>query len=253
MDRRLVAPWLNSAKPLKGANILEIGCGTGSSTISLAEQGANVTAIDILEKSLVVAKERCRIYGLDVEFHQTNATEVDNIFKNRHFNFIIFYASLEHMTLNERLSAMRSTWEMLLPGDLWCVIEAPNRLWYYDSHTSLLPFYHWLPDDLAFRYAQFSPRKDFNQMFKELTPEAQLSFLRQGRSISFHEFELAMKPIKELDIVSCMWLYNRKRNPLIWMKWRFSLEYKYDKLLSRIYPTLDKSFLQPALDFLIRK
>lgn len=253
MDRRLVAPWLNSAKPLKGANILEIGCGTGSSTISLAEQGANVTAIDIVEKSLAVAKERCRIYGLDVEFHQTNATEVDNIFKNRHFNFIIFYASLEHMTLNERLSAMRSTWEMLLPGDLWCVIEAPNRLWYYDSHTSLLPFYHWLPDDLAFRYAQFSPRKGFNQMFKELTPEAQLSFLRLGRSISFHEFELAMKPIKELDIVSCMWLYNRKRNPLIWMKWRFSLEYKYDKLLSRIYPTLDKSFLQPALGFIIRK
>jgi 2-polyprenyl-3-methyl-5-hydroxy-6-metoxy-1,4-benzoquinol methylase len=253
MDRRLVAPWLNSAKPLKEAHILEIGCGTGSSTISLAEQGARVTALDICEKSLAVARERCKIYGLDVEFHQANATEAHKILINRHFDFIIFYASLEHMTLDERLNAMHSTWEMLSPGDLWCVIESPNRLWYYDSHTSLLPFYDWLPDDLALRYARFSPRKNFNEKFKELTPESQLAFLRMGRGISFHECELAMKPFKELNIVSCMWLYNRKRNPLIWLKWRFSVEYQYDRLLSRICPAIDKGFLQPWLDLIIKK
>jgi 2-polyprenyl-3-methyl-5-hydroxy-6-metoxy-1,4-benzoquinol methylase len=252
-DRRLVAPWLNSAKLLKGAQILEIGCGTGSSTVSLAEQGANVTAIDILEKSLAVAKERCRIYGLDVEFHQANAIEAQKMFMDRHFDFIVFYASLEHMTLDERLQAMQSTWDMLSPGGLWCVIESPNRLWYYDSHTSLLPFYHWLPDDLALRYARFSPRDNFREPFKEATLESQLAFLRMGRGISFHEFELAMKPAKELNIVSCMWLYNRKRNPLIWLKWRFSMEHQYDKLLSRICPAVDKGFLQPWLDLIIKK
>jgi len=253
MDRRLVAPWLHNAKPLKGAHILEIGCGTGSSTVSLAEQGARVTAIDILEKSLTVAKERCRIYGLDVEFHQANAIEAQKMFMDRHFDFIIFYASLEHMTLDERLHSMHSTWEMLSPGDLWCVIESPNRLWYYDSHTSLLPFYHWLPDDLAFRYARFSPREKLREQFKEHTPESQLAFFRMGRGISFHEFEIAMKPTKELNIASCMWLYNRKRNPLIWLKWRFSMEYQYDKLLSRICPSVDKGFLQPWLDLIIKK
>ena len=36
-DRRLVVPWLDDAKPLHGQQILEIGCGTGSSTIALAE------------------------------------------------------------------------------------------------------------------------------------------------------------------------------------------------------------------------
>jgi 2-polyprenyl-3-methyl-5-hydroxy-6-metoxy-1,4-benzoquinol methylase len=253
MDRRLVAPWLNSAKPLKGANILEIGCGTGSSTVSLSEQGAKVTAVDILEKSLTVAKARCRIYGLDVEFHQANANEVHKMFINRHFDFIIFYASLEHMTLDERLDAMHATWEMLSPGDLWCIIESPNRLWYYDSHTSLLPFYNWLPDDLAFRYSRFSPRENFKEQIKELTPESQLAFFRMGRGISFHEFELAMKPANELNIISCMWLYNRNRNPLIWLKWRFSVERQYDRLLSRICPAMDKSFLQPWLDLIIKK
>lgn len=253
MDRRLVAPWLNSVKHLKGSHILEIGCGTGSSTVSLAEQGARVTAIDILEKSLAVAKERCKIYGLDVEFHQANATEVPKLFLNKHFDFIIFYASLEHMTLDERLDAMHATWEMLSPGDLWCVIESPNRLWYYDSHTSLLPFYNWLPDELAFRYSRFSPREHFKEQFQELTSESQLAFIRLGRGISFHEFELAMKPLTALKVVSCMWLYNRKRNPLIWLKWRFSLEYKYDKILSRISPGIHEGFLQPWLDLIIEK
>jgi hypothetical protein len=70
----------------------------------------------------------------------------NRLFSDRHFDYIIFYASLEHMTIEERMSAMRATWGMLSDGDLWCVIETPNRLWYHDGHTSLLPFYMWLPE-----------------------------------------------------------------------------------------------------------
>src|SRR6185295_3548288 len=43
LDRMKVAPWLDATRPLRGCRILEIGCGTGSSTVALAEQGAEVT------------------------------------------------------------------------------------------------------------------------------------------------------------------------------------------------------------------
>src|SRR6266850_7471643 len=46
-DRNLIIPWLDEARPLRNASILEIGCGTGCSTVALAEQGAQVTAIDV--------------------------------------------------------------------------------------------------------------------------------------------------------------------------------------------------------------
>jgi 2-polyprenyl-3-methyl-5-hydroxy-6-metoxy-1,4-benzoquinol methylase len=36
-DRYQFVPWLSSILPLKGARILEIGCGTGSASVSLAE------------------------------------------------------------------------------------------------------------------------------------------------------------------------------------------------------------------------
>ena len=40
------------------------------------------------------------------------------------------------MTLDERLEAIKSTWEATRPGGIWCVVETPNRLWFHDGHTS---------------------------------------------------------------------------------------------------------------------
>src|ERR671927_1340389 len=41
-NRNMIIPWLDEVKPLQGTSILEIGCGTGASTVALAEQGAAV-------------------------------------------------------------------------------------------------------------------------------------------------------------------------------------------------------------------
>lgn len=253
LDRALIIPWLDAVRRLRDASILEIGCGTGSSTVALAEQGADVTAIDVDESSLLVARERCRAYGLTVKFAHANATEVHTLFSRRHFDYIIFYAALEHMTMDERLSAMRATWQMLSPGDLWCVLDTPNRLWYYDAHTSLLPFHMWLPDELAFEYSRFSPRQNYRERYREYTDEAKLDFLRRGRGVSFHEFELAMKPLAELRIKSSLNLTNKNRGRWARLIWRRSNESRYISLLHRIAPEVHEGFLQSFLYLIIEK
>ncbi len=255
--RRQVIPWLDAAAPLAGASILEIGCGTGSSTVALAEQGARVTAVDIDEPSLEVARQRCDLYGLGeaVAIQQANATQVSQRFAGRSFDFIIFFACLEHMTHSERMTAMRQTWEMLSPGALWCVIDTPNRLWYHDQHTAHLPFYFWLPDDLAFAYSRFSPRKPFDRSFRDPNPEAMLSFLRHGRGVSYHEFDLTMKRVETLQVVSSLSLFIRSQQPL----WRLgrrltrSANYRYEKFLMEVGPDIHPGFYQPSLDLIIRK
>ena len=251
--RQEVIPWLDSSKPLSKSSILEIGCGTGSSTVALAEQGAEVIAIDIVESSLIVAGDRCQVYDLKVDLLNANATEVPDIFSGQHFDFIIFFAALEHMTHHERIIAMKNTWDMLLPGGLWCVIETPNRLWYNDTHTSLLPFFSWLPDDLALAYSQFSPRKRFNCLYREINDDSKLDFLRRGRGVSYHEFELTMKRAENLDVVSSLPIFLREQNPLRKVLWKMTIESRYESLLAQIGPAIHRGFYQPFLDLIIKK
>ncbi len=62
----------------KGKRVLEIGCGIGTDTISFARAGAHVTAIDLSEKSIELAKQRADVYGLSdrIQFIHMNAEEI---------------------------------------------------------------------------------------------------------------------------------------------------------------------------------
>jgi 2-polyprenyl-3-methyl-5-hydroxy-6-metoxy-1,4-benzoquinol methylase len=247
-DRRRIIPWLNAASPLKGKTVLEIGCGTGSSSIAIAEQGAKVIGVDLDADALKVAEDRKRIYDLDIEFHYLNATEVQNKFKDIKFDFIIFFATIEHMVHEERMIGMKETWNMLQPGGLWVVLETPNRLWYFDGHTSGLPFFQWLPDDLAFKYSKYSPRKEFSGIYREYNDETALHFLRRGRGLSFHEFDLTMNDSAKLNVVSSKIQFEKHQ------RLRMSkLEKKFKKMLRKAHPGLHDGFYDKSMDLIIRK
>jgi 2-polyprenyl-6-hydroxyphenyl methylase/3-demethylubiquinone-9 3-methyltransferase len=47
--------WINARAPLAGKNVIDIGCGGGILTESMALRGATVTGIDLSEKALKVA------------------------------------------------------------------------------------------------------------------------------------------------------------------------------------------------------
>jgi 2-polyprenyl-3-methyl-5-hydroxy-6-metoxy-1,4-benzoquinol methylase len=243
-DRVSYIPWLNKTVQLKGANILEIGCGTGSSTIALAEQGANVTGIDIDEGALKVARDRCEIYNIPATIISGNATEVYNELQSQKFDLIIFYACIEHMVYTERIECLRKYYDLLPKGACLCIVETPNRLWYFDGHTSFLPFFHWLPDNVAFDYSKFSNRINFKELYHEHSDENFLHFLRRGRGFSFHELEIALDiPAEKYQVASYL------SRPFI----PFSLDSKFHKFLTRIYPNISKGFFYPMVDILIKK
>ncbi len=203
--RQKYVPFLNSVKPLRGSTVMDVGCGTGASLVALAEAGANVYGIDIDTGSLEVAKKRCEIYKTNAEAHLFAAPDIMKFKPGVQFDFIIFNASLEHMYLHERLASLKAAWDRLSPGGFLSIIECPNRLWYFDYHTADLPFFEWLPHDLALMYTRFSPRKFINDLYK-LPDNAELmeNFIRIGRGMSYHEVDLAIKPNKELNVVETL-------------------------------------------------
>jgi S-adenosylmethionine-dependent methyltransferase len=245
-DRAVIVPWLDSIIGLHGKVIVEVGCGTGSSTVALAEQGA----FDIDRPSLEVGRERCKAYGVAAELHEGNAQALPTGVIGS-ADVVIFFASLEHMTLSEKLAALRSTWTNLKPGALLSVVETPNRLWWFDGHTSLLPFYLWLPDDLAIHYAKYSPRSPFNtQIAEPITNEKLTHLTRIGRCASYHEFELSIGDLRSLEVHSLnAWL---RKNPIEYARWMIT-EAAYERQLRRLGPKLSPAFFEHQIQLAIRK
>jgi len=245
-DRRLIVPWLDATCGLDGLRILEVGCGTGCSTVVLAEQGARVTGIDVDAGALRVAEDRCRLYGLGAELHELNAVKAAQHFKSGDFDLIIFFACLEHMTVPERMEALPALWNLLPHGGWLAVTETPNRLWYFDFHTSLLPFFNWLPDDLAFAYSKFSEREHFKDDFRVNNPTDMREFLRQGRGVSFHEFDLSIGTHQVFNSFSTFYGY---RHTLV----RSMRSHRFKSLLRSFRPDLHDGWFEPSLDILLRK
>ena len=246
--RTQIVPWLESVRPLQGARVLEIGCGTGSDIVALAERGAVVTAVDVDAGAVQVARKRCALYGVAVELLVANATRIAELCGAHAFDLIIFYASLEHMTHDERVRAIADTWAMLRPGDLWCLVETPNRLWHTDIHTAWLPFFHWLPDELAFKYARFSRRTNFRECYDELTDERMLHFRRRGRGVSFHELHIALGAPDAFEVVSY------KNEFLARRRWYAGWSSdRYVAILRELAPDVHPAFLQESLDVVLRK
>ena len=193
-------PWLQRAISLQDSEIVEIGCGTGSSSVAFAQAARAVRGYDISEQYVEAARQRAGFFQLDnVEFTACRPADLAREVKAHHpggTDIILLFAVLEHCTSAEALEYLRSCWQMLRPGGVLAVIETPNRLTYFDLHTSRLPFFHFLPTALKLEYFDRSPRgevvDELRQALEKSEEEATESLTRLGAGISYHEFELAL-------------------------------------------------------------
>jgi 2-polyprenyl-6-hydroxyphenyl methylase/3-demethylubiquinone-9 3-methyltransferase len=65
--------WINARVPLAGKKVIDIGCGGGILTESMAKKGANVTGIDLSEKALQVADLHSLESGVQVRYELISA------------------------------------------------------------------------------------------------------------------------------------------------------------------------------------
>ncbi|MGH9228265.1 MAG: class I SAM-dependent methyltransferase [Acidimicrobiales bacterium] len=74
--------------------LLEVGCGIGVDSIQLARCGFDVTAVDLTESAIEVAREAARHRGVDVDFRVGNAEGLD--FPDEAFDAVYSFGVLHH-------------------------------------------------------------------------------------------------------------------------------------------------------------
>jgi SAM-dependent methyltransferase len=65
---------LEHLRPPAGGRILDLGCGTGRHSVALAQQGLQVTGVDLSPGMLAVARRRAEAANVAVEWVQSDAT-----------------------------------------------------------------------------------------------------------------------------------------------------------------------------------
>jgi len=85
-------------KRWRGKRVLEIGCGIGTDTINFARHGAMVTAVELSQRSLEIARQRAEVYGLEnrIRFYRANAEEMTQVVPVEPYDLIYSFGVIHH-------------------------------------------------------------------------------------------------------------------------------------------------------------
>ena len=105
--------FVNTHSPLDGKTVLDVGCGGGILSESMAQSGATVTAIDMGEAPLNVARLHAVESNLEIEYLQITAEELSLQFPER-WDIVTCMELLEHVP--DPASVVRACSNMVKPG-----------------------------------------------------------------------------------------------------------------------------------------
>ena len=151
--------------------LLEVGCGIGVDSIQLAKRGFQVTAVDLTENALAVAKQFAARREATVDFRLGNAEGLD--FPGESFDAVYSFGVLHHTPDIER--SVAEVHRVLRPGG-----RAYVMLYHRNSLVNLM---HWA---LRLPYESPADRKDHCPVVYTFSRSGARKLFRAFSSVEVH-------------------------------------------------------------------
>jgi 2-polyprenyl-6-hydroxyphenyl methylase/3-demethylubiquinone-9 3-methyltransferase len=152
-------------RPLTGMQILDVGCGGGVLSESMARLGASVTGIDVVERNIHVAHHHAQQHGLDINYKVSTVETL--LQEGSHFDVLLNMEVVEHVS--DLTTFMHSCNQLVRPGGLM-FIATINRT-----------FLAWLTAIIGAEYILGWLPRGTHQWHKFRKPQELEHYLQQGR------------------------------------------------------------------------
>ncbi|MGA9676395.1 MAG: class I SAM-dependent methyltransferase [Mycobacterium sp.] len=104
---------------------LDVGCGTGDSSIYLAQHGWHVTGVDFVVKALDKARAKARAAGVQVDFVHADVTHLSQAGTAADFQLIVDNGCLHGMSDGDRDLYVQEITTAAAPGASLLIVAAP--------------------------------------------------------------------------------------------------------------------------------
>lgn len=93
---------------------LDLGCGTGTNVITLAQHGWQVVGIDFVGRAIRQAKRKAHLAGVKVDLRKADVTRLNGI--SGKFDLVLDIGCFHNLTPEARLTYAQNLTHLLTPG-----------------------------------------------------------------------------------------------------------------------------------------
>jgi SAM-dependent methyltransferase len=122
---------------IKPCRAIDLGSGTASNCIFLAQHGFDVTGVDYVESAVELGKARVKEVGVSVTFVLDDLTNLEHVHGT--YDLLVDYGTLDDLTKEDRDLYMQNVLSLTHPGSLFLLyaFEWPVRWWERPFYSSL--------------------------------------------------------------------------------------------------------------------